>query len=546
MINNRAIWVFSIGLAAVVLISGFWGLGGKSFWASHMESRRAEIAKQMVVTGDYIIPKVNGEKIFTKPPLFYWMIAASYKITGKINELSSRLPAIVFGFATLLLVFLVGAKVYDRETGLVAVAVLCTSYLFAHYTRLAELDIPFTFFISLSFYLLILLRAGDFSARPLGILFWIAVALGFMVKGPFALLFPLASYLALVAFEKEGKLAYVKKLFSPWGILVFLLIVLPWFIYVIFFDDAWVIFNEETLQRVTSSRGKNHSLFFYLASLSNFLPWAFLLPFALFWAFYRERKSGAMVISWFVSSIIVASIISAKNIHYILPLYPAMAIIVGRYIVAHIKEDLGEVRGLDVVTSWLGMLISFIVTAAFVAFPFAPLFTKEVPPINMPLSVLLIAVTSFLTWKTFQDMRSHKRGLLWLKVFSGLFILLMFTYAFAVPNLNSRNSHKNFIINVKRVISPETEIVMYNMENFQVPFYLDRNAPSLWGQKELESFSIKMRNRNNGYFVITRERDLNEAVDITNGRIFLEDDNFIAPSEKMEGERFILIKSGSS
>ncbi len=533
-------------LFIVTLTVLFLNLGDKSFWASHMESRRAEIAKQMVVTGDYLVPKLNGEKIFTKPPLFYWLISASYKATGKVNEWAGRLPSAIFGAFTILLLFLLGRALYDPLTGIISAFTLLTAHLFTYYARLAEMDVLLTFFVTLAVCFATLILYGKWNGKSAPFLLWGAMALGFLVKGPYALIFPLVAFFTFLLFNRDGWLTHIKTVFNPWAVLTFAVIVAPWFLYVIFYDDAWIVFNEEVIGRISSNRGHSErGLFFYFESLSNFLPWALLLPFALLFAM-RDISKNAMALSWLVGGFWVASFVTAKNHHYILPLYPAMALLVGQYISAHIEGRLAGFYGFAGVSKWIGLLISLTAVTAITAFPLVFYFiTREISPVLIA-SFFLIPPMLYAFNRTWRFSLENAAGELWSGVFALVTTLFIFAHAFAVPALNNMNSYKNFMLQSKKIIEADAGLAMYAMENFQTTFYLNRKVTPLGDHalsderiKELELF-LRGLNKD-AYYIFTKKKYLTEVLKTTGGEVVLADNNFIAPGKSRELERLVLV-----
>ncbi len=539
--KSSALFTTAVLVFTGLTVLGFLNLGQKNFWASHAESRRADIARNMIKTGDYIVPRVNDKVILTKPPLYYWALAASFKINGKATEASARVPSAIAGVATAMVVFLIGFALFDSLTAVLAVAVLSTSYLFSFFLRFAELDMLFTFFITLSFYFLIRLYQNPDRPKKWGFCFWLSAALGFLVKGPFALLYPIGAFMLVLPFGKNRS-SFAKSFFNLPGIAVFMIIVLPWFVYVYLYTGAGAIFAEEVAQRITDSRGKDHSPFFYLESLVNFSPWLIVLPFALFRAINLEIKRSGLILAWLIGGVVIASLISAKNHHYILPLYPAMALLTGRYVAVHLKGGLNDNYMLESITGWLGIFISFLVFLTLAILPFAPRFTTEVPPLYPYMNAGLVVVCAFLFATALRFYRGRNFTGLWISVITGLFITLIFAHAFVVPKLNSRNSHKNFLVNIRKIVDRQNPLRMYKIENFQTTFYLDRSAPALWNKNDLDKFVKTINQEDAKGYLITKKRFLVEALKISGGKTRMIDNYFIPHTASKGGNRFVLIE----
>src|SRR5437773_5352564 len=127
-------------LVLTLLLGSFFGfkLGERALWSPD-EGRYSEIAREMVVTGDYITPRFDGIKFFEKPPLFYWLQSASIKAFG-LNEWSLRLWPAMFALLGCLAVYAGGRKLFGRRTALLACVVLATSGLYYAMSRVSDLD----------------------------------------------------------------------------------------------------------------------------------------------------------------------------------------------------------------------------------------------------------------------------------------------------------------------------------------------------------------------------------------------------------------------
>ena len=140
-------------LSLLVLIAIFaFGFGNSSRALDKIqESRVAETAREMVISQQWLLPHFNGELRLQKPPLSYWTTAASFQAFG-VNEFALRLPSLLFGLATIVLLFIWLAKRLDKETGLIAALVMVSSFIGMRYFRSAEADATLIFFITSRLY----------------------------------------------------------------------------------------------------------------------------------------------------------------------------------------------------------------------------------------------------------------------------------------------------------------------------------------------------------------------------------------------------------
>ena len=546
----------------IVLITGFVVLaflkiGAKEYWASVGESRRAEIAWNMVESKDYLVPKLNGEKIFTKPPSL--LLDGGYIIQHYWHKIGRRgQDTFCVGRAWCPCVgFLIARGLYDPLTALLSPAILGTSYLFVHYMRLVELDMTFTFFVTFSFYALLRLREtrvkmdeseeideeedNEKSHLYWGLFFWGSAGLAFMVKGPFALLFPIGAYLALVVFEKETKLNSIKKMFTPWGVLLFFLIASPWFVYVTMYDDAMNVFFGETIERIADNKGRDFPVYYYLTSLANYAPWVLVAPFALLWIVLADRAKSAFVLSWFFVGLLIASIPSAKNYHYILPLYPALAIIVARYIGVHIKRAYGG-RIFDGFNDSLAILINLLAIGLIAALKVAPNFTKEVPKLDPILIYFPLALAIILFLNGLIGIVKEKNGPIWVGAISSCYIAFVLAHAVVTPALNNSHSHKSFLLEAKELIPDDAGVLMYKMRNYQVSYYLGRSAKVIYNVEELRASVRGEPATTKPYYIIASQKQSGEVLKVVGGAIALADTFFIPPKKSAEEKRFVLIE----
>ena len=165
-------------LACLFLVLWFGALDERELFHPD-EGRYAEIPREMVASGDWITPRLNGLKYFEKPVLQYWITAVSYLALGG-EEFVARLWPALSGFLTLLLVYYMGRRLAGVRAGLVAAAVLATTFQFFVFSQLLTLDMGLCFFLTLALYGFLAaqdLRVTSRQQRNGAILMWVAMAL---------------------------------------------------------------------------------------------------------------------------------------------------------------------------------------------------------------------------------------------------------------------------------------------------------------------------------------------------------------------------------
>ncbi len=198
---NRSLRLTIYALLAAILYLP--GLGRPALWEPD-EGRYAEIAREMVLSGDYVTPRDDFELYFEKPPLVYWANAASIKIFG-VNEFAVRLPAALFSVGQVVVTAALAEVMFGATAGFFAALVLALSPLFFGFARFATLDPALAFFLTAAlatFYLAA--REDSFSqpsARRWMLISAAMLAMGTLAKGPIALLLGGAIALAWLAIE---------------------------------------------------------------------------------------------------------------------------------------------------------------------------------------------------------------------------------------------------------------------------------------------------------------------------------------------------------
>ncbi len=374
-------------LLAVILLFSlvpyFWGLG-KADIQDVDEAAYGEIAREMVVSGDWISPTLNGQPFDQHPPLVPWIMALSIKLLGA-TPLAVRLPNALLALVGLWLTYSIGRRVAGKEAGIMAALALVTAPAYHLMVRDARLDMALMVFIALSIWGVV-----SYLYEPKKyylVLAYIGAALAFLTKGPIGLVIPLLVVGVFIIMTRRWNL--IVRLGLPWGLVVIAVILLPWYwaMYRAHGSDyLYVLFIIQNFKRfaTTNYAGKSDP-FFYLHTFAwMFLPWIV----ALFWQLVRrfpalrrarfdlnrmspqEPAPGLMTI-WLVAPIILMSFSQTKLPQYIFFVLPAAAVIAGMFLKDYIDGVISERgrRGFSVyifiLTVILAASIAMIVTLMF-------------------------------------------------------------------------------------------------------------------------------------------------------------------------------------
>jgi 4-amino-4-deoxy-L-arabinose transferase-like glycosyltransferase len=321
-------------LLAIVAVFFFGWLGARGLDEPD-EGRYAEIGREMVVTGSWWVPHLNGFEHFQKPPLLYWATALSLRVFG-VNEWGARIPSALAALAVTALTMWIGRELFGRGAGLASGAVLFSSLGFFALARLLTPDMMLTFWITVA--IACLVRNGrEPHQRRWGWFFFTALGAGFLTKGPMALVVPISAALAWQGASRGQRPSL------PWGrgLLLALAIGLSWFVGLSFwrrelFDYFW---RYELVERFASSaHGRSKPFWFFAPVLvAALLPWAFFLPGLVraSWRRMQARSLGApewLLLGWVVPPLFIVSMSGSKLPTYILPLLPALALGLGHWL----------------------------------------------------------------------------------------------------------------------------------------------------------------------------------------------------------------------
>lgn len=293
----------------------------------------AEVAKEMLLTGDWLDLKWQHAVWFEKPPLTFWAVAILFRVFA-INEFWARAISAFSGVGVVAIIYAIGKLIRGRACGVVAALILLTTFQFVQFSRLLTTDVLLLFFIFLAIYSYLRVRAGD---PRWWYLVSISCALGFMVKDFAILAAPAAIGLAL-CFDRQLKQTIKSKHFW-FSILAGLMIVIPWHA-VMYYRYGTAFVNEYLYYHVFSRtitviEGHNEARWWYVREImQKFYPWWTMAPFAIIFhtgEIIKERFSWVLL----VLIVIVFGFYTAaqtKMGSYVLPVYPALALLISHLV----------------------------------------------------------------------------------------------------------------------------------------------------------------------------------------------------------------------
>lgn len=319
----------SLGRLAVMVSAALavfcWRLGAAGLMDPD-EGRYAEIAREMLVLGDWLLPHLNFVPYLEKPPLVPWLIALSFLAFGE-TEWAARLPVALSAVGGVLLAYALGRRWWGERSGLWAALVLATAGGYVVLGRLLTLDMTLTLFLNAAVALGYLAYEED---RPrLLVPAYLALAQAVLTKGPVALVLAVVILGAVSLWERRRPWTFW---LSPGGLLLFGIIAFPWFIWVSLRIPEFpsYFFWEHHVGRYATAPIHPEPFYYYLpVLLAAFLPWTPLLPGAVLASRAWAEPRGRFLMLWAGVILVFFSLSRGKLAPYILPALLPLGLLMG-------------------------------------------------------------------------------------------------------------------------------------------------------------------------------------------------------------------------
>jgi 4-amino-4-deoxy-L-arabinose transferase-like glycosyltransferase len=479
----------------------YWHLGLLPFY-TRGENREGLVIWEMVRTGDWILPPINGDYIPFKPPLFHWIGALAAEITGRVDEFTVRFPSALLATIGVLLTYFAGTRFWNEKAGVVAAIVLATSPEWWNSAVIAQVDMTLAVFITAALVVFYLMyhenQCGIIRCLTLAAL----LACATLAKGPVGVLVPILVIMVFLALRRD--FAFLKKLHLFSGAAVFLLIAGYWY-FAAWREGGWAFFQRQILEEnIGTARGTSghYQSYFYLLHVFffNFSPWSLFIPCIAYFIYRRRRvlpdSPLLFPLVWFMSVLLFFMVSFGKRGVYILPLYPAAALLFGAWW-SNLEESETEVRWLtasilyviatSALLAFIGALFTILGTKGSRLFPLpkqaaaANNFVNSLTHLLPEAWACLIffgAAPLIIFW--FSPQRK------WNSVFIGLALLVtaatMFLQTAYYPVFAAERTLKPFMIRVRQTVNPQTPLFFYQLFDGSAIFYTGRHIP-LYEQK---------------------------------------------------------------
>jgi 4-amino-4-deoxy-L-arabinose transferase-like glycosyltransferase len=331
--SRRFGWLEPVFLVLLALVLNLAGNDRTGLW-DRDEPRYAVCVREMRSRGDWINPTFNGEPRYHKPVLIYWLTGLSTAVAGD-NPFGVRLVSSLAGAGTVLGVWWLGRRMLGPRAGWLAALILATAPIAVAESKLATTDATLALCLFGCQACLWILSRRPSPGAAAG--FWVLLSLAVLTKGPIGPALVIAS--AAMSWWWGWPVPAKERLHWPWGLLGFLALTAPWFVAVSITSHGEFLrfaVGKQILPRVASDMEAHGGFpgYYPVVATLVFFPWSALVPPAILDG-WRDRKLNpdlSFLLGWAIAPLVVFECFQTKLIHYYLPAFPALALLVARLV----------------------------------------------------------------------------------------------------------------------------------------------------------------------------------------------------------------------
>lgn len=469
---TRHAWLFWLGFALL----WFCSLGHNTLIHPD-EGRYASISLGMLQSGDWITPRLNGLLYFEKPALPYWIGALCFQLFG-VNEFAARFWPALSGFLSVVAVGFTARQLWGKEAGHLSALVMGSSCWVVANSHFLNLDTGLTFFLTTALCAFLLAQredAGHGARRGWMWLCWAAMAGATLSKGLIGLMIPGAVLVIYSLVYRQ--FGFWRRLHLITGLILFLALAAPWFILVSERNPGFAdfFFIHEHFQRFLTTEHKRTGPLWYFVPflLAGFLPWTTLLPGILYFGNEREGRSpvqsNRLLLIWVVFVFAFFSKSGSKLPSYILPMFPALALLAGHYL-SHTRTASLHKHLLLPALIWLALLCAYPFAGRFFASNDVPLAVIHHFAGYIALAGILFLLGAACSWRFL--VLDHKLGAVLLLSLASVASLML--VAAGYDSYGELKSSRAIVAQLRP--SRDTQVFSVRFYDQTLPFYLQRNV----------------------------------------------------------------------
>lgn len=478
------------------------------------EPRYAQIAREMMKTGNYIVPRLGAELYAHKPPLFFWLITLCSLPRNGVDSFSARLPSAVAALGVILITYLLGRMLFDPLTGFLAGLILFTGIEFFWLSTRAHIDMTLTFWITLAQFLFYCGYVRGQNGRYLYACAFFCTGLAILTKGPVGLIIPLLTISLFLAIRRE--FSRFRDLKPGTGLLIAAGTAAIWLIPACIMGGAEYSRNilfKETFGIIKNSFSHREPFYFFLMHFpKDFMPWIFFIPAAVLY-FWRRKRAGEPItilfpLVWFLGGFIFLSCISSKRNIYLLPLYPAAALMMAEFWCAAIRsgKTMLHDRLVNFIIVPLYLFFGGLVLCSLVLFIATPLkleFAAFLQPVGTIVFIVLAFTAAAGLAGIVLTLNKSSVPALFATIIITMLGLFFCIVVKILPAIDEGKSMRTFLFNVEKAIPPGDTLAFYRID--QSLFYFLSRDP----MPEIRDYALlnKALESSNYFYCLMQEKN---------------------------------------
>lgn len=521
-------------LLGLTLALYFHALGTLPFYTIGEPREALEIWEE-IHTGEWVLPSRNGIDLPSKPPLFHWLGGLTALATGTVDEFAARFPSALLATVTVLLVYGYGARKWGTAAGMFAACMLATNFEWIRAARGARVDMVLTTFLTGACIAFEAAASGASPRRLPLILFYLCMGLATLAKGPIGFLLPGCIAMTYLALRQD--LRRLRRMHILGGGILAVGLPACWYLAATLHGGMAFVYKQILIENLmtffgwTADPGTPSHSFFYVvpAFFTGFAPWSlFVVPLAMYLYQVGRRRLDSegylYPLVWFVVIFVFFMVAAGKRTVYLLPLYPAAALLLGAWW-SHLSTVPSTIRvgwtaalrACAVVCACaLAVVLVAVVAEAFGGSPLDRLapFLHHTDRENLPLvhETIRAHPLHFLGWAgvaaaatLLLTIATWRRR--WAAVFSSLVILVTGTTLLVNgvihPEIARRRTFKPFMDTVRTTLEDGGQLSFYHTFDYGAVFYWRQRIPVIGGDL------AKLQNTGRTQYVLLWESEWN-------------------------------------
>ncbi|MFQ5956881.1 MAG: ArnT family glycosyltransferase [Candidatus Brocadiales bacterium] len=482
--NGRTSILLLIVLWLVVYFPNLWV---REFVGTD-EPKYAQVAREMLLDGHWFALRLNGDPYYGEPPLYFWLEAILSVPQGDVTEFTAMIPSMLMALGTVLLVYALGKRLFNPRAGLLAALIMISTPQFHKFGCMARLDVPFAFLVTASLTAFYFGYTDTDRRRMYFLMTWALMGLAAITtKGPIT--FVMMGGVVISFLWRRNDLKTLKETRPLLGGLLLATVLLIWLLPAYLSDGKGYIEGllGQFMHHAKTPLGIGKFFFYFSNIFSGTLPWSLALPGVVYLYLKKtaaERKGIEFVGIWLLVMLLIFSIALQKFSRYILPVYPAVALLLGSFWDELLgKQPLREwPKNQSALAYGFAVLLGLMVVQIF-----SKIHAHQFHP--SPLIIIILAAAFIcLIGTPWYAIKARQFRILFLFIF-----LITCTFEVAYGRLvfsldNKKRSEKSLCLKISNLIEPGTPWAIYNMFRPAHIYYTKSHPKIIFSQDELVSF----------------------------------------------------------